>query len=41
MTTDSTHPAALTADQLDTFHREGVLALPGRFGADEVVARGF
>lgn len=38
MTTDPSHPAAITADQLETFHRDGVLALPGRFGVDEVAA---
>lgn len=38
MTTDSTNPAALSAEQLDTFHREGVLALPSRFSVDEVAA---
>lgn len=38
MTTETSHPAALTAEQLDTFHRDGVLALPGRFGPDEVAA---
>lgn len=38
MTSDSTNPAALTADQLDSFHRDGVLALESRFSADEVAA---
>jgi ectoine hydroxylase len=38
MATDSTDPAAITADQLDAFHRDGVLALPARFSLDEVAA---
>ena len=28
----------LTPEQLDTFHREGVIALPGWFSADEIAA---
>lgn len=39
ITTASTvaaHPAALTAEQLAEFHRDGVIALPGRFTLDEV-----
>lgn len=31
-------PAALTNEQLDAFNRDGVIVLPGRFGADEVDA---
>lgn len=38
MTSTSTNPAALTADQLDAFHRDGVLVLPLRFDAREVDA---
>ena len=30
--------ALLTAEQLDAFHRDGVLALPSRFSPDEVAA---
>lgn len=40
MTTDashlSTHPAALSAEQLDTFHRDGVVAIPAAFSLAEV-----
>ena len=38
MTNDTNNAAALTAEQLDTFHQEGVIALPSRFSADEVAA---
>jgi ectoine hydroxylase len=38
MTIETTNAAALTADQLDTFHRDGVIALPSRFSPDEVTA---
>ncbi|MFM7685495.1 MAG: phytanoyl-CoA dioxygenase family protein [Actinomycetota bacterium] len=40
MTTDashlSTHPAALSAEQLDAFHRDGVVAIPAAFSLAEV-----
>jgi ectoine hydroxylase len=38
MTIESSASIALTAEQLDTFHRDGVLALPSRFSVDEVAA---
>jgi ectoine hydroxylase len=38
MTTAAHDPAALTPAQLDTFRRDGVIALPSRFSAEEVVA---
>lgn len=34
--TVSAHPAAMTAEQLAAFHRDGLIVLPGRFGPDEV-----